>query len=232
MTIHDTSSSRRAVLQGLAPALAIGVYVATPHAVVRAEPAGAGAGCNIRAQHLPASSRRTTPSPCCASTSSSGRDRSPAWRRWLPRSSTPTGRRCAPTTRRRIRSSTTTWRSACRAPAARRAIANSYEQMRKVGAAARADAGRGGGARAWNVPAGEITVENGVIRHALRQAGGRFGEFAQAAMQMPVPERAEAEGSVDLQADRQGRRGEAARQRRQDERHGASSPSTSTSRTC
>src|ERR1700732_2650861 len=56
------------------------------------------------------------------------------------------------------------------------AIANSFEQMRKVGAAARAmlvDAA----ADEWKVPASEITVERGVLRHASGREG-RFGMFA------------------------------------------------------
>jgi isoquinoline 1-oxidoreductase beta subunit len=65
------------------------------------------------------------------------------------------------------------------------AIANSFDQMRKVGAAARqmlvAAAAEG-----WDVPAGEITVENGIMRHRSGKEG-RFGEFADKAMQMPVP---------------------------------------------
>ena len=73
--------------------------------------------------------------------------------------------RCAPSTRRPIPSSTRTSRSACRARAARRAIANSYEQMRKAGATARAMLVEAA-AQAWRVPAGEITVERGVLRHA------------------------------------------------------------------
>jgi isoquinoline 1-oxidoreductase beta subunit len=65
------------------------------------------------------------------------------------------------------------------------AIANSYEQMRKVGAAARAMLVAAAAAE-WKVPAAEITVENGVIRHPSGRQG-RFGAFAQKAMQQPVP---------------------------------------------
>jgi isoquinoline 1-oxidoreductase beta subunit len=65
------------------------------------------------------------------------------------------------------------------------AIANSYIQMRQVGAAARQML-VAAAAEAWQVPAGEITVENGVINHASGKEG-RFGEFADKAMQMPVP---------------------------------------------
>ena len=38
----------------------------------------------------------------------------------------------------------------------------------------------------WKVPASEITVENGVIRHSSGKEG-RFGAFADKAMQLPVP---------------------------------------------
>jgi isoquinoline 1-oxidoreductase beta subunit len=65
------------------------------------------------------------------------------------------------------------------------AIANSYIQMRQVGAAARQML-VAAAADAWQVPADEITVENGVIRHASGKEG-RFGEFADKAMAMPVP---------------------------------------------
>ena len=65
------------------------------------------------------------------------------------------------------------------------AIANSYEQMRKVGASARAML-VGAAAEEWKVPASEITVENGVIRHASGKEG-RFGQFADKAMKFDVP---------------------------------------------
>lgn len=65
------------------------------------------------------------------------------------------------------------------------AIANSYIQMRQVGAAAR-EMLVAAAAKEWNVPAAEITVENGVIKHASGKQG-RFGEFAEKANQMPVP---------------------------------------------
>jgi isoquinoline 1-oxidoreductase beta subunit len=65
------------------------------------------------------------------------------------------------------------------------AMANSYEQMRKAGAAARAMLVQAA-AQAWGVPASEITVEQGVLRHASGRQG-RFGEFAEAAARLPVP---------------------------------------------
>jgi isoquinoline 1-oxidoreductase subunit beta len=65
-------------------------------------------------------------------------------------------------------------------------IANSYEQMRKAGAAARAMLVQAA-ASAWGVPITEITVERGVLRHASGRQG-RFGEFAQAAAGLLVPD--------------------------------------------
>ncbi|MBB5051752.1 isoquinoline 1-oxidoreductase beta subunit [Afipia massiliensis] len=65
------------------------------------------------------------------------------------------------------------------------AISNSYEQMRKVGAAAR-EMLVAAAAKQWNVPASEITVENGVIKHPSGKEG-RFGAFAEKANQLPVP---------------------------------------------
>src|SRR6478735_7459415 len=66
------------------------------------------------------------------------------------------------------------------------AIANSWEQMRKAGAAARSMLVQAA-ADAWKVPAGEIKVEDGVIAHASGRKGS-FGEFAEAAAKLPVPE--------------------------------------------
>jgi isoquinoline 1-oxidoreductase beta subunit len=66
------------------------------------------------------------------------------------------------------------------------AIANSFEQMRKAGASARAML-VAAAAEQWKVPAQEITVSKGVVSHAAsgRQAG--FGELAEAAARQPVP---------------------------------------------
>ncbi len=66
------------------------------------------------------------------------------------------------------------------------AIANSWEQMRKAGAAARAMLVQAA-ATTWKVPASQITVSAGVISHASGRKGS-FGEFANAASKLPVPE--------------------------------------------
>ena len=67
------------------------------------------------------------------------------------------------------------------------AMANSYEQMRKAGAAARAMLVEAA-AQSWRVPTGEITIERGVLRHAKSNRQARFGQFAEAAAKLPVPE--------------------------------------------
>jgi isoquinoline 1-oxidoreductase beta subunit len=66
------------------------------------------------------------------------------------------------------------------------AIANSYEQMRKAGAIARAML-VAAAAQTWSVPPGEITIERGVLRDAASNREGRFGEFAAAAERLPIP---------------------------------------------
>jgi isoquinoline 1-oxidoreductase beta subunit len=65
-------------------------------------------------------------------------------------------------------------------------IANSWEQLRKAGATARAML-VAAAAVEWGVPAAEITVESGVVRHAgsKRQAG--FGDLAAKAATLTPP---------------------------------------------
>ena len=67
------------------------------------------------------------------------------------------------------------------------AIANSYDQLRQAGATARAMLVQAA-AKAWNVPASEITVDRGLIRHGRSNRQGRFGQFAEAAARLPVPD--------------------------------------------
>ena len=64
------------------------------------------------------------------------------------------------------------------------AIANSWEQMRKAGASARAMLVSAAAAQ-WKVPAGEIRVSEGVVTHGAHKA--TFGELAPAAALLPVP---------------------------------------------
>ncbi|GJD32312.1 Isoquinoline 1-oxidoreductase subunit beta [Methylobacterium adhaesivum] len=67
------------------------------------------------------------------------------------------------------------------------AIANSWLQLRRAGAAARAMLVASAAER-WTVPAGEITVSNGTVRHAASNRQARFGELAEAAAAQPVPQ--------------------------------------------
>jgi isoquinoline 1-oxidoreductase subunit beta len=67
------------------------------------------------------------------------------------------------------------------------AIANSWMQLRKAGAAAR-EMLVAAAVFAWKVPASEVTVEKGVIRHAPSNRQARFGEFAASASTLPVPQ--------------------------------------------
>lgn len=64
------------------------------------------------------------------------------------------------------------------------AIANSYLQMRRVGAAARQML-IAAAARQWGAPAGEIAIEKGVLRHGGKSAP--IGQFAEAAAKLPIP---------------------------------------------
>lgn len=67
------------------------------------------------------------------------------------------------------------------------AIANSYEQLRKAGATARALLVEAA-AQSWKVPAGEITVSRGAVRHAKSGRQTTFGQLAFAAAKLPVPQ--------------------------------------------
>lgn len=66
------------------------------------------------------------------------------------------------------------------------AMANSFMQMRKAGAAARAMLVAAAAAE-WGVPAEEITVKAGVISHPSGKTSG-FGALTKAAAELPVPE--------------------------------------------
>jgi isoquinoline 1-oxidoreductase beta subunit len=66
------------------------------------------------------------------------------------------------------------------------AIANSWQQLRQAGATARAML-VAAAAKEWNVPAGEITVSEGVVAHAAAGRKASFGELAASAARVPVP---------------------------------------------
>ena len=66
------------------------------------------------------------------------------------------------------------------------AIANSWEQLRRAGAAGRAML-VSAAAKRWGVPAAEIAVRDGVVGHAKSKHQATFGELASAAAREPVP---------------------------------------------
>ncbi|MFI4885296.1 MAG: molybdopterin cofactor-binding domain-containing protein [Steroidobacterales bacterium] len=65
-------------------------------------------------------------------------------------------------------------------------VANSWMQLRRAGATARAMLVQAAAAR-WGVPASEVTVSEGVISHSSSQRKASFGELASDAAQLPVP---------------------------------------------
>jgi isoquinoline 1-oxidoreductase subunit beta len=66
-------------------------------------------------------------------------------------------------------------------------ILNSYEQYRQAGAMGRAML-VGAAAQRWQVPAKEIVVESGVVKHPGSSREATLGELAQLAAKMPPPE--------------------------------------------
>ncbi len=66
------------------------------------------------------------------------------------------------------------------------AMANSFEQLRKAGAGARAMLVAAAAAE-WKVPAGEITVTKGVVGHAASGRKATLGELAPKAAALPAP---------------------------------------------
>ena len=66
------------------------------------------------------------------------------------------------------------------------AVANSYEQMRKAGATARALL-VAAAAEQWKVAGSEITVKQGVVRHASSSREATFGQLAEAAARQTPP---------------------------------------------
>lgn len=67
------------------------------------------------------------------------------------------------------------------------AIANSFEQMRKAGAAARVML-VSAAAKQWKVPADEISIKEGMLMHTASNKNASFGDFAELAAQEPVPQ--------------------------------------------
>lgn len=77
------------------------------------------------------------------------------------------------------------WGGAIQGTGGSTGMSSSYERYRRAGAAAR-EMLVAAAARDWNVPAGEIRVEKGVLSHASGKRAA-FGEFAVKAAAMPVP---------------------------------------------
>jgi isoquinoline 1-oxidoreductase beta subunit len=67
------------------------------------------------------------------------------------------------------------------------AIANSYEQMRRAGAAARFMLIAAAAAQ-WDVPATEITANKGVVSHKSSGRSATYGELSTLAAEQPVPD--------------------------------------------
>jgi isoquinoline 1-oxidoreductase beta subunit len=67
------------------------------------------------------------------------------------------------------------------------AMPHSWERLRKAGATAKYVL-VAAAAKAWNVPAEEISVENGIISHKGSGKSGHFGVFVGEAAQMETPE--------------------------------------------
>jgi isoquinoline 1-oxidoreductase beta subunit len=65
-------------------------------------------------------------------------------------------------------------------------LANSFDQLRKAGAAARAML-VSAAARRWKVPESELAVSGGRITHAASRKEARFGELVADAAKLPVP---------------------------------------------
>lgn len=78
------------------------------------------------------------------------------------------------------------------------AMANSFDQLRKAGATARAMLVAAAG-ELWNVPVAEIGVSKGVVGHRNGTRKATFGELAARAAQLPVPEMVSLKEAKDFQ---------------------------------
>jgi len=77
------------------------------------------------------------------------------------------------------------------------AIANSFMQMRKAGAAARAML-VSAAAETWGVPAAEIVVKAGTVSHPGSGRSSGFGALTEAAAKLPVPEDPPVKAAADF----------------------------------
>jgi isoquinoline 1-oxidoreductase beta subunit len=76
------------------------------------------------------------------------------------------------------------------------AIANSWEQLRKAGATARAML-VAAAAQRWNVPANTLVVKAGTVSHPASKRSATFGELAATAATLPVPAEAKPKDPKD-----------------------------------
>jgi isoquinoline 1-oxidoreductase subunit beta len=72
-----------------------------------------------------------------------------------------------------------------------------WDPMRQAGATARAML-VGAAAQQWSVPAGEITIEKGIVSHAGKNKSAKFGDLVAAAAALPVPEKAPVKDPKDF----------------------------------
>ena len=188
-TPEPPPAQRRARAAGLAgrPASSLGFGWLRPARPTRRCPAAEGAATGPLAPNAVHPRRHRQPRHRRLQAPRDGPGQhSPAWPRSSPRSSMPTGRWCAPRTRRRTRTCYNNLAfGRCRAPAARRRSPTRTCRYRSAGAAARAML-VAAAADAWKVPAGEITVVQGRAHPCLGQArhlrrDGRGREPADAA---------------------------------------------------
>src|SRR5882724_2953100 len=77
------------------------------------------------------------------------------------------------------------------------AMANSYEQMRKAGAAARAMLVAAAAER-WKVASDTITISRGIVQHPPSGRTARFGSLAAAAAKQPVPQEVKLKEAKDF----------------------------------
>lgn len=76
-------------------------------------------------------------------------------------------------------------------------IANSFEQYRTAGATARAMLAAAA-AEAWGVPAAEVTVEAGIVRHPASGRSAAFGALAERAAKLAPPEDVQLKSAQDF----------------------------------
>src|SRR6266849_4195456 len=77
------------------------------------------------------------------------------------------------------------------------ALANSYEQMRKAGAAARAML-LAAAAERWNVAPDSITIARGAVMHPPSNRKTNFGQLASSAAKLPVPKEVQLKDPKDF----------------------------------